>query len=168
MTSSASSAPLRGFKGDTYEGGTRVPFVMSWPGKIKAGSRYNHPVSALDLAPTMVRLAGAKPAKKAFDGVDLMPFVKGEKSGRPHEVMWFRRDDDYAIRHKDWKLVWNNGSPSGTRKVELFNLADDPNEKTDLISKHPEKAKELQKQFDAWDSKLPDNAWWGGPANRKR
>lgn len=167
-TSSASSAPLRGFKGDTYEGGTRVPFVMSWPGKIKAGSRYNHPVSALDLAPTMVRLAGAKPAKKGFDGVDLMPFVKGEKSGRPHEVMWFRRDDDYAIRHKDWKLVWNNGSPSGTRKVELFNLADDPNEKTDLISKHPEKAKELQKQFDAWDSKLPDNAWWGGPANRKR
>ncbi|NWK54191.1 sulfatase-like hydrolase/transferase [Verrucomicrobiaceae bacterium N1E253] len=167
-SSSASSAPLRGFKGDTYEGGTRVPFVMSWPAKIQAGTVYAHPVSSLDLVPTMVQLAGAKPAKKRLDGVDLMPFILGEKRDRPHEVMFFRRDDDYAIRQQDWKLLWNNGAPSGTRKVELFNLADDPNETTDLISQYPEKAKKLQKQFDAWDGKLPDNAWWGGPKNRKR
>ena len=167
-SSSASSAPLRGFKGDTYEGGVRVPFVMSWPGKIKAKSHYKHPVSALDIVPTVVKLAGAQPAKKKFDGVDLMPFVMRKKSSRPHDVLLFRRDDDYAIRNRDWKLLWNNGSPSGTRKVELFNLAEDPNEKTNLINKHPEKAKELQKQFDAWDSKLPDNKWWGGPKNRER
>lgn len=164
----ASSAPLRGNKGDTYEGGTRVPFVMSWPKGLPKGVVYEQPVSALDLAPTFTALAGAPDAANGFDGVDLMPFLKGEKKGRPHDIMFFRRDDDYALRFRDWKLAWNNGNPNGTRTAELFNLADDPNERTDLIKQHPEKAAQLQKMFDGWDSKLPDNEWWGGPHNRKR
>ena len=166
--SAASSAPLRGNKGDTYEGGTRVPFVVSWPKGLPAGMVYKEPVSALDLAPTFVELAGAPEAMLGFDGVDLMPFLKGEQKGRPHELMFFRRDDDYAIRSKDWKLAWNNGNPNGTRTAELFNLTEDPNEKTNLIKQYPEKAEQLQNQFDGWDSKLPDNEWWGGPSNRKR
>jgi len=166
--SAASSEPLRGSKGDTYEGGTRVPFVISWPNGIPAGTVYEQPVSALDLAPTFVKLAGAAGAMNGFDGVDLIPYLKGERKGRPHEIMFFRRDDDYAIRSKDWKLAWNNGAPTGTRTAELFNLAEDPNETTDLIRQHPEKAEQLQFMFDGWDSKLPDNEWWGGPTNRKR
>jgi len=166
--STASSAPLRGNKGDTYEGGTRVPFLVSWPKGLPAGMVYKEPVSALDLAPTFVELAGAPEAQLGFDGVDLMPFLKGKKTGRPHEIRFFRRDDDSAIRSKDWKLAWNNGDPNGTRTAELFNLAADPNEINDLIKQHPEKAGQLQYLFDAWDSNLPDNAWWGGPSNRKR
>lgn len=166
--SAASAGTLRGNKGDTYEGGLRVPFVISWPAGLSEGTTYAEPVSALDLAPTLVRLAGAEDAKKGFDGVDLMPYLKGENQGRPHEIMFFRRDDDYAIRVKDWKLAWNNGAPTGTRISELFNLADDPNESRNLIKEHPEKAAQLQNMFDAWDSKLPDNEWWGGPHNRKR
>jgi len=166
--SRASSAPLRGNKGDTYEGGIRVPFLISWPAGIQPGTVYELPVSALDLAPTFVKLAGAPSAKNGFDGVDLMPFLKGATEGRPHDILFFRRDDDYAIRSKDWKLAWNNGAPTGTRTSELFNLADDPNERRNLIKEYPEQAAQLQKRFDAWDSKQPDSEWWGGPHNRKR
>jgi arylsulfatase A-like enzyme len=166
--SAASSAPLRGNKSDTYEGGIRVPFVMSWPNGLPAGQTYKLPVSSLDLAPTITALAGAPAPAQGYDGVDLMPYLCGEKKGRPHEIMYWRRDSDYAIRVEDWKLAWNDGRPNGTRTSELFNLADDPNEKTDLIKQYPEKATNLQKMFDDWDSKLPDNEWWGGPANRKR
>jgi arylsulfatase A-like enzyme len=170
--SQASSAPLRGNKGDTYEGGTRVPFLISWPAGLPQATVYRQPVSALDLAPTLLAAAGRPPAaghaQPEFDGVDLLPYLKGESPGRPHELMFFRRDDDYAIRHNNWKLAWNNGAPNGSRTAELFNLADDPHERTDLIRQYPEKALELQNRFDAWDSPLPDNAWWGGPANRKR
>jgi arylsulfatase A-like enzyme len=168
--SSATSEPLRGNKGDTYEGGIRVPFVMSWPGRISPGSVYENPVSALDIVPTVLAASSivTDPSTRNLDGVDLMPFLNGEKTGRPHEIMFFRRDDDYAIRSGDWKLAWNNGAPNGTRTAELFNLSEDPNEKRDLIKEHPEKAKQLQNQFDAWDSKLPDNEWWGGPSNRRR
>ncbi len=167
-SSAASSAPLRGNKGDTYEGGLRVPFVMSWPKGLPSGMVYTEPVSALDLAPTFTKLAGAPDAQDGYDGIDLMPFLNGDAKGRPHEVMFFRRDSDYAIRRGGWKLAWNDGNPNGTREVELFDLAEDPNETTDLSKQHPEKTEQLQQQFDAWDSKLPDNAWWGGPFNRKR
>ncbi|VGO13061.1 Arylsulfatase [Pontiella desulfatans] len=166
--SAAGSDPLRGNKGDTYEGGTRVPFVLSWPNKLPAGTVYDYPVSALDLAPTFTKLAVAVDAKNGFDGVDLMPYLKGKEKGRPHEIMFFRRDSDYAIRTGDWKLSWNDGNPNGSRQMELFNLAEDPYESVNLIKQHPEKARQLQKQFDAWDSKQPDNEWWGGPHNRKR
>lgn len=166
--SAASSDPLRGNKGDTYEGGTRVPFLMSWPGTLEAGTVYEHPISALDLAPTFVTLAGAPKARNGFDGVDLMPFLKGEKEGRPHENLFFRRDNDYALRVKDWKLAWNDGNPNGTSQVELFDLSTDPNETADLSKTYPEKTEQLQQQFDTWDSEMPDNAWWGGPWNRNR
>lgn len=166
--SSASGGSLRGNKGDTYVGGTRVPFVISWPGQLPEDVVFYPPVSALDLAPTIVQLAGGEAAKKGFDGVDLLPFLRREKQGRPHKTMFFRRDNDYALRDQDWKLAWNNGAPTGSKKAELFNLAEDPNEVHDLIHTHPEKVAQLQRQFDAWDSPLPDNLWWGGPSNRKR
>ena len=141
---------------------------IDWPDSLESGKVYKHPVSALDLVPTITKLASAPDAKKGFDGVDLMPYLTGIKKGRPHPTMYFRRDDDYAIRVKDWKLAWNDGAPTGTRTAELFNLADDPNEKVDLILSNPEQAEQLQNKFDEWDSRLPDNEWWGGPSNRKK
>ena len=152
-------SPYRGFKGDVYEGGIRVPFCMRWPGKIKAGSKYDFPVSALDIVPTFVK-------KGKFDGVDLLPYLTGAKSGRPHEVLYWRRDNDYAVRKGDWKLQWNDAS--GGMSIKLFNLANDPEEKHDLATSQPERAQRLQDLFDAWDNALPDNEWWGGPSNRKR
>ena len=151
--------PLRGFKGDVYEGGIRVPFCMRWPGRIKPGTKYDLPVSALDIVPTFVK-------DGTFDGVDLLSYISGKKTGRPHEVMYWRRDNDYAIRRGDWKLQWNDAG--GTPTIKLFNLADDPGEYHDLAQSQPERAQMLQDLFDEWDNTLPDNEWWGGPWNRKR
>ncbi|EDM27836.1 N-acetylgalactosamine 6-sulfatase (GALNS) [Lentisphaera araneosa HTCC2155] len=162
----ASNGSLRGRKGDTYEGGIRVPYIMSWPQVIPKQSTYQHPVSGLDIVPTLIHISQAAPAKKELSGVNLMPYITGEKTSRPHKTLYWRRDDDYAIRDKDWKLTWNDYN--GPRTPMLFNLKDDPNEKNNLIHKHPEIAQKLQAKFDQWDSKLPDNKWWGGPSNRNR
>ncbi|WP_168442073.1 sulfatase family protein [Pontiella desulfatans] len=154
-----SLTPYRGFKGDTYEGGIRVPFCMRWPGQINPGTKYEFPVSALDLVPTFVK--GAK-----SDGVDLLPYIQGSKKGRPHDMMYWRRDTEYAIRKGDWKLTWN--TKSGTPSIKLFNLAEDPEERVNLAKSQPERAQILQRLFEEWDNELPDNEWWGGPWNRKR
>lgn len=159
---------LRGWKGDTYEGGIRVPFTVSWPGIIPENSIYEYPVSTLDVVATITASLGIKKPLKGFDfdGVDLVPFVNGNKNKneRPHDVMYWRRKDDYAIRVGDWKLEWNDDEPN--RNVELFNLAEDPYEKKDLSEKYPEKLAELQDKFDAWDSQQPDSEVWPAPINR--
>lgn len=162
----ASNGPLKGRKGDTYEGGIRVPCIITWPKEIKEQSTYKYPVSGLDIVPTLLHVSQAAPAKKQLSGVNLMPYITGENKARPHEVLYWRRDDDYAIRKKDWKLTWNDHN--GPRVPMLFNLANDPNEEQNLIKQFPEIANKLQKEFDQWDSRLPDNKWWGGPSNRKR
>lgn len=162
--------PFRGFKGDTFEGGIRVPFVMRWPGKIRPGTRYDLPVSNLDVVPTVLGHFGRTTPTKgfAFDGVDLMPYLRGQRDGqRPHDVMYWRRDDDYAIRRGDWKLAWNDHSVQPGSGAMLFNLADDPGEYRDLSDELPELKQELQEQFDAWDCRMPPSPYWGGPINRK-
>ena len=169
-TTMSSAGKFRGFKGDTYEGGIRVPFCIKWPKKIKAGSKYNLPVSALDIQPTLVKIAGGsdkKPMKGfSYDGVDLLPYIQGKKTGQPHNTLYFRRDTDYAIRRGDWKLQWNDAH--GPLTITLHNIKEDPEEHKDLISQYPELAQQLQDQFDKWDNSLPDNEWWGGPWNRLR
>lgn len=155
----SNTAGLRGFKGDTYEGGIRVPFTMRWPGQIEPGTVYELPVSALDVVPTLVKDA-------TVDGTDLIPYLQGEKEGRPHELMYWRRDTEYAIRDHDWKLTFN--TKSGTGSIKLFNLAEDPTESEDLAAIEPERAQNLQRLFESWDDRMPDNVLWGGPWNRKR
>jgi arylsulfatase A-like enzyme len=166
----SNAGPFRGYKGDTFEGGIRVPFVMRWPGKIKAGSRYELPVINLDIAPTVLTRLGIKqpPRGLPFDGVDLMPYLNGDQGDqRPHNVLYWRRDDDYAIRKGDWKLAWNNHSCSPNSDAMLFNLTDDPAEQHDLSAERPEMKRQLQDEFDAWDSRLPPSHCWGPPKNRK-
>jgi arylsulfatase A-like enzyme len=165
----SSPGPHRGFKGDTYEGGVRVPFTIRWPGHIEAGSRYDLPVSALDIAPTIAAAVGVDGPGTGypFDGVDLLPYLSGEKGEeRPHEILYWRRDNDYAIRQGDWKLTWNDAS--GSMSIKLFNLAEDAGEYHDLAATHPERAQAMQDLFDAWDSEQPDSRPWGGPGNRNR
>ncbi|WDE99475.1 sulfatase-like hydrolase/transferase [Lentisphaera profundi] len=162
----ASNGSLHGRKGDTYEGGIRVPFIISWPNHIQAASTYKYPVSGLDVVPTLMSISQAPNSKKHLSGVNLMPYIHGTNKTRPHDTLYWRRDDDYAIRKKDWKLTWNDYN--GPRVPMLFNLADDPKEERNLIQQYPEIAEDLQHKFDHWDSRLPDNKWWGGPSNRKR
>ena len=166
-TTMSSPGPFNGFKGDTYEGGIRVPAAVRWPGKIPAGQEYRQMVSAMDIVPTIVAATGAQTWDGAvpFDGKNLMPYLNGEMGEEgPHKTMYWRRDDDYAIRDGDWKLTWN--SQSGPQTIRLFNIENDPGEWNDVVNEHPELAQELQNKFDAWEATLPVNKLSYKPQNR--
>lgn len=87
----SSNRPLRGGKGEVYEGGMHVPFVMCWPGTLLAGQIYPWPVSSLDVFPTALALAGvAMPTNQVYDGVNLLPYLTGRNSNRPHDTLFWR------------------------------------------------------------------------------
>lgn len=144
------NGPLRGNKSQMLEGGIRVPMFAQWTGHIPAGSVYREPVSTLDWQPTALAAAGGNPqADKALEGVDLLPYVTGTKNGEPHEVLYWRMGSKSAIRQGDWKLCREK------EKGGLYNLADDIGEANDLSAAQPEKVKELQAAWDAWNATLP-------------
>lgn len=151
----SSNGRLRGQKATTWEGGVRVPFILNWPGQLKA-SEYYQPVIQLDLLPTILAATG-KPvaAEEKLDGVDLLPFVKGEATGEPHESLYWRFGQQMAIRHGDWKLVKANGID----KPALYNLKDDTGEQNDKSASEPEVVAKLQKTWDAWNATLVEPAW---------
>lgn len=137
------NAPLRGEKGQLYEGGIRVPAIVSWPGVLEAGKRAT-PVQITDWMPTFCTLAQAVPDRNVkWDGADLWPVLTGRSPRASHPLYWvapgFRAR---AVRDGDWKLI--SHEKGDTQKVELFNLADDPKETTDLARQRPEKVAELQ------------------------
>lgn len=145
--------PLRGFKGQVYEGGHRIPYMLQWKGHVPAGKVYDKSVISLDIAPTALAVAGVKAEGAKFDGVNLLPFLTKD-SGTPHEVLYWRFGAQHAIRKGDWKLM---KGPEGTD--QLFNLADDIGEKNDLYAKNPEKVKELSDLYEKWNSELATPLW---------
>jgi arylsulfatase A-like enzyme len=138
--------PLRGQKASLYEGGIRVPTVARWPGKLEPGTRFEPPVCVVDWMPTFCALAEANTDAVAlkWDGVNLWPALTGtaELAGRtihiagPGGTRW-------ALRASDWKLIVTTRK-GGERRVELFHLANDPNETTDLAEANPEVVARLQ------------------------
>jgi arylsulfatase A-like enzyme len=133
------------------------------------------PVIQLDIHPTALAAAGVEaPSAAKFDGVNLLPYVTGEKSGTPHEALYWRFGQQIALRAGDWKLVKGagmNGISGGragkadTAGAELYNLKDDLSEKTNLAEKNPDKLKELAAMWDKWNAGNIDAAW--GPGARK-
>ena len=184
------NGPLRGFKAQTWEGGIRVPFMMQWKGKIPAGKVDDRPVIQIDIHPTALAAAGVEfgvppsggsvaPAKAGtpnFDGVNLLPYVTGEKSGAPHEALYWRFGQQIALRAGDWKLVKGAGMTSvkppaaggkaDTEGAELYNLQDDIGEKTNLAEKNPDKLKELAALWDKWNAGNIDAAWVPSPRGK--
>jgi arylsulfatase A-like enzyme len=155
--------PLRGVKATTLEGGVRVPFCCQWKGKLPAGKTYDHPIIQLDILPTAVAAAGGKidPAWK-LDGVDLVPYLTGQKEGKPHETLYWRFGEQWAVRKGDWKLV---ASRIDGKEPRLFNLKDDVGEAKDLTATHPEKAKELLADWQKWNAEQAAPLW--KPAAKK-
>ncbi len=143
------NTPLRGAKGDLHEGGMRVPFLVSWPAKIKAGV-YAQPVIALDFLPTA--LAAAEKAEltpKNVDGVNLLPFLSGENSAAPHETLFWRSGGPgamYGARRGNWKLF-----RQGVNAPELYDLAADVGETKNLAAEKPEVVKELVAAIAEWE-----------------
>lgn len=146
----SSNLPLVGIKGTLAEGGVRVPFTISWPGKIAAGSEYDKPVSALDILPTALAAADAKAqGEKKFDGVDLLPFINGEKNDAPHNTLFWKRAAFAAVRDGDFKLIRFPDRPA-----VLYNIEQDPYEQKDLASTQPERVQKLLKKLFAWENEL--------------
>lgn len=164
----SSNAPLRGFKGDVFEGGIRVPFMVSWKGVLPAGKVYDHPVISLDIHPTILAAAGVEPPPDArLDGVDLLPYLKGEKTERPHDTLFWRFGNQWAVRSGDWKLL------KATQDADpmLFNLRDDVGEQNDLAAGEPERAKTLRGVYEEWNKQLASPRWEGArrrPAAQSR
>ena len=149
-----SNGPLRLGKLFLFEGGVRVPFLIRWPEVLKGGATYGEVVSSLDLFPTVARAAGlALPPELSLDGVDLLPYLKGEKTGTPHDVLFWRNGPNRAVRKGDWKLVQAGAN------VWLFDLGKDLGEKTNLAVEHPEVIKALQDALDHWEQGLKPPAW---------
>jgi arylsulfatase A-like enzyme len=147
--------PLRGYKGQLFEGGIRVPFLTQWKGKLPAGRTHTQAVVAFDIHATALAAAGGKlPTDRPLDGVDLMPFLLGDKSGPPHDQLFWRSGDNHAARVGDWKLV-----DSRTGAPMLFNLRDDIAEQHDLAATNPAKLKELQAAYAAWDQQMMPAQW---------
>jgi arylsulfatase A-like enzyme len=167
----SSNGPLRGFKMTTFEGGTRVPFIAQWKGKIPAGKTYDLPVMNLDVLPTAIIAAGGKPEVSwQLDGVDLMPFLTGAKNSRPHQTLYWRYGPQWAIRHGDMKLVVARG---GSGQPELYDLAADIGESKDLAAAQPTKVKELQAMWDQWSAEqapasAPDAPAGNAKKNKKK
>ncbi len=149
--------PLRGSKRQTFEGGVRVPFVVSWKGRLSP-KVYESPVIQLDLHATALAAAGIeiKPDWK-LDGVNLLPFLEGKQEGVPHDALYWRFGVQMAIRKGDWKLVRVETGPAA-----LHNLREDLGESKDLSSAHPDTVKELQSLWDAWNAPLAKPLWGGG------
>ncbi len=165
-STTSKNGPLRGFKMTTFEGGPRVPYIAQWKGKIPAGKTYDLPVMNLDVLPTAIIAAGGKPeASWQLDGVDLMPYLTGAKTARPHTTLYWRFGPQWAIRDGDMKLVVSKG---GSGQPELYDLATDIGESKDLAASQPEKVKELQAMWDKWSAEqAPPSATDSGPAKGK-
>ena len=147
--------PLRGFKGEMFEGGIRVPFLVQWKGTLPAGAVYREMVMGFDVHATALAAAGltvppsgesgpAHTATTNLDGANLIPYLTGENQGRPHEQLSWRSGQSHAARVGDWKLVRD---PRQGESDMLFHLKDDTSEKNDLAGSQPEKLKELQLAF---------------------
>lgn len=142
MKRTSDNRPLRGAKWASYEGGLRVPFVVSWPGHVKPNTVLDAPVTSLDIGATSVALSGGNLSKTNIDGVDISAYMTGLNKGAPHKELFWRIGRNFneksgVLRVGDYKLIVKND------KVQLFNLKEDLSETTDLSKKQPERVQEM-------------------------
>jgi arylsulfatase A-like enzyme len=161
LRNTTTNVPLRAGKGSVYEGGVRVPWIVKWPGVTPPGSTCEEPIITLDLYPTLLQITGAKGDPKhnaAVDGLSLVPLLKDPKSKLDRQRLYWHYPHYHpggatpyaAVRERDWKLIETYEDD----RVELYNLKEDPSEKTDLAAKEPERAKSLRDILHAWQKQV--------------
>jgi arylsulfatase A-like enzyme len=156
-----SNAPLRGYKGQTWEGGMRVPCLVKWPGQVPAGQVSKALVTALDFYPTLASLAGHDVSTlPKHDGVNLLPVWRGENNGTsPREhFFYFKRNELQAMRSGKWKLrhAFETDKNSDPNRLELYDLSADIGETRDLAADHPAVVKQLSEAMGKIRGELGD------------
>jgi arylsulfatase A-like enzyme len=140
-----------------------VPFFVSWPAQLPAGKTYEHPVSAMDVLPTACATANAK-QPDGVEGVNLLPYLKGEKADAPHETLAWRFGPQKAIRRGNWKLVDVRDMAAKTQSGwQLYDLSTDIGELMNLATDKPALVAELAKAWDDWNAKNMPPQWHGSP-----
>ncbi|MGV3485275.1 MAG: sulfatase-like hydrolase/transferase [Planctomycetaceae bacterium] len=158
----SSNAPLRGGKGDLYEGGIRVPMVWSMPGTIPAGGVEERPVLSIDVAATSLALASVE-LDQSIDGVNVIPYLTKENRDVLHpRIYWRMGRGKTALRQDDWKIV----RPGPGKPFELYHLAVDEAEADDLAAKEPVRMRELVHAWMSMDSEMPEPIQVSRPARQ--
>ena len=150
--------PLRGAKGNAYEGGLRVPFVVRWPLHVQPGTVLDYPVTSLDIGATSLALAGGNVEQSGLDGVDITDYMTGKTTEPQHKALYWhtgRNDKDItgALREGDYKLIANRG------KVELFDLKNDLAESKDLAREQPQRADRMLALWKTWNESNSPPLW---------
>lgn len=152
----------RGRKGDTYEGGMKVPYIFSWPGKIKPGSESEEHITGVDVYPTLLSLAGVKrPENYILDGENIAPILLGKKRALPERNIYcfYPKYAQFNKKKKHWTFSWRNVMYEKNLKLieypeydeyELFDLQNDPVEAKNLSDKNPELRKTLTEKLHKW------------------
>ena len=156
-TNGAANYPLKGFKGNKFEGGHRVPFIAVWGDKFKNETAFEGLTSSLDIYATLVDAVGIDSSKadKKLDGVSLIPYIKGEKDGNPHNTLYWRKMDSRAIRDGEYKLILTQNVDTA-----LYNLSTDLVESNNLLHTEVEKGNELMEKLAKWESAEWINPLW--------
>ena len=156
----SSNAPLRGQKGQLYEGGIRIPFMMQWPARIPAGKVMDYPVLSCDLFPTALAAAGLNTSNpNPLDGVDLHPYLTGRRKGALHKQLYWRYNRSRALRQGDWKIVRQMQPNAAERPWQLFNLKQDIGEITDLAEREPDRLQRMIADWERLDHEMKAPAW---------
>lgn len=146
-TMNANNAPLRGYKQMVYEGGIRVPFIVSWPGTLKSGQKNDTVVWSTDILPTILTVTGLPPlaGSKPLDGLDMWPVLIGDQT-KLHEALYWcsGHEGKWAVRHGVWKYTFDRGEEG------LFDLSKDIAEENNLMMLHPERLAQLKKLYAEW------------------
>jgi arylsulfatase A-like enzyme len=147
----ADNGPFRKGKGSMLEGGSHVPFIVHWPAGLPAGITFDGLVSSLDLAATAVALGGGDTSGSSLDGVNLIPYLTGEKPGSPHDALYWRVRDgvSWAVRTPTAKYLKENWGGTDT---ELYDMINDPYETHNIVNRAPEKRAALAKLWNEWNA----------------
>ena len=154
LTLIGSAGQLRGNKGQRYEGGHREPFIIRWPAELDPGQVYDKSTSTMDLFPTFLSVVNRDvEADLYLDGVNLLPHIKGETQGAPHDTLFWMTHNQGAIRAGDWKMIFSSAT-----EIQLFNLKDDLSEEKNLAIDNPEIVKQLLDAWKDWNEPFPLSA----------
>jgi arylsulfatase A-like enzyme len=154
----AVNLPFRGTKHTVYEGGLRVPFVMSWPGKLTPATS-DEPVISIDILPTLcAALDIPLPENRIYDGRNMLSAIQKNTDTPLHERLFFDgNDNSWAVREGKWKLLYSRKG-----NLELYNLEDDAVEQKNLVEEFPEIATDLKEKYTGWRNEM------GTPMGKRR